>query len=91
MRVVALTNRACDLWALGYPEAGLADADHALKDAREIGHATTLMYALTYTPLARFLCGEYALASTQVDESVALADQKGASVWKALAIRPTSV
>ena len=33
-------------WLLGYPEAALADAEHALKDAREIGHAATLMYAL---------------------------------------------
>jgi hypothetical protein len=38
-RVVALIQRAFNLWTLGYPEAGLADADHALKDAREIGHA----------------------------------------------------
>jgi len=35
------------LWVLGYPEAALADADHALKDAREIGHAVTLMLALS--------------------------------------------
>ena len=34
------------LWMLGYPEAALADADQALKDAREIGQAATLMYAL---------------------------------------------
>jgi hypothetical protein len=32
---------------LGYPEAALADAEHALKDAREIGQAATLMYALS--------------------------------------------
>jgi hypothetical protein len=31
---------------LGYPQAALADAAAALQDAREIGHATTLMYAL---------------------------------------------
>jgi predicted ATPase len=84
MRVVALTQRACDLWALGYPEAGLADADHALKDAREIGHAATLMSALSFAPMVRFLCEEYAATSAQVDESVALADKKGASYWKAL-------
>ena len=32
---------------LGYPEAALADAEQALRDAREIGQAATLMYALT--------------------------------------------
>ena len=38
------------LWMLGYPEAALADAEHALKDAREIGQAATLMYALFIAP-----------------------------------------
>ena len=38
--------RSQALWFLGYPEAALADADHALKDAREIGQAATLMFAL---------------------------------------------
>ena len=38
--------RSLALWMLGYPEAALADADHALKDAREIGQAATLMFAL---------------------------------------------
>ena len=31
---------------LGYPEAALADVEQALRDAREIGQAATLMYAL---------------------------------------------
>jgi hypothetical protein len=46
-RVTALAVRSEVLWVLGYPEAALADADHALKDAREIGHAVTLMLALS--------------------------------------------
>jgi hypothetical protein len=33
-------------WLLGYPEAALRDADDALRNAREIGQAATLMYAL---------------------------------------------
>ena len=43
------------LWLLGYPEAALADAEHALKDAREIGHAATLMYAC-YTHRSPISC-----------------------------------
>jgi hypothetical protein len=31
------------LWLLGYPEAALAEANHALKVAHEIGDAATLM------------------------------------------------
>ena len=53
--------RSLACWLLGYPEAALADAEHALKDAREIGHAATLMYALYITALdpypLRKLCG----------------------------------
>ena len=45
-RVAILSYRSLALWLLGYPEAALADAEHALKDAREIGQAATLMYAL---------------------------------------------
>jgi tetratricopeptide (TPR) repeat protein len=39
--VVALCFRAWSRWLLGYPEAALADAEHAVKDAREIGQAAT--------------------------------------------------
>jgi predicted ATPase len=75
------------LWALGYPEAALADSDQALRDAREIGQAATLMFALTVTAFyAHFPCGNYATATAQIDEAVALADEKGALFWKAIGI-----
>ena len=76
--------RARTLWLLGYPEAALADADHALKDAREIGQAATLMYALFFTAFINIACGNYAAATAQADELVALADEKAALIWKAL-------
>jgi predicted ATPase len=71
---------------LGYPEAALADAREALKDAREIGHAATLMYALIRTTFTHIFCGNYATANAQLDEVVALADEKGALYWKATGI-----
>ena len=37
-RVAHLCWRSIALWALGYPEEGIADANNALKDADEIGH-----------------------------------------------------
>lgn len=43
VRVVILPWRSWALWSLGHPEAALADADQALKEAREIGHAATLI------------------------------------------------
>ena len=45
-RVAILSFRSLALWLLGYPEAALADTAQALNDAREIGQAATLMFAL---------------------------------------------
>jgi hypothetical protein len=44
-RVVVLSRRSAALWLLGHPEASLADAEHALRDARDIGHALGLTTA----------------------------------------------
>ena len=46
VRVAAFYFRSWAMWMLGYPDAALADVERAMKDAREIGHAATLMYAL---------------------------------------------
>jgi class 3 adenylate cyclase/predicted ATPase len=74
--------KSCALWLLGYPQAALADTERALKAAREIGHATTLMYTLGWTSFTHVWCGNYAAANAQADEVVALADEKGARTWK---------
>jgi predicted ATPase len=84
-RMTMFSFRALALWLLGYPEAALADEDQALNDAHEIGHAATMMFALAQTSIPRILCGNYATAKAEADELVALADQKGALLWKAFA------
>jgi hypothetical protein len=62
---------------LGYPDVALADADCALNDAREIGHAATLMYALNHAAMfAHIHCGNYKEAKAELDELVALANEK---------------
>jgi predicted ATPase len=68
---------------LGYPEAALTDAEHAVRNAREIGHAATLMYALSHGCFARHQSGNYASATAVFDELVALAEEKGTLFWKA--------
>jgi predicted ATPase len=83
--VAILSYRSLALWTLGYPESALADADHALSEAREIGQAATLLFALG-APWIPILCGNYAAASAQADELVALAVEKGAVQWKALGL-----
>jgi class 3 adenylate cyclase/predicted ATPase len=83
VRVSILCYRSWAFLVLGYPEAALADAAQLLKDAREIGHAPTLMYALQFSPFVNMSCGNLATASALADELVALADEKGALLWKA--------
>jgi predicted ATPase len=83
VRVAILSHRSLALWLLGYPEAALADTERALTDAREIGHAATLMYALFAAPLILIYCGNYTAASARTNEDVALADQKRSLFWKA--------
>ena len=67
---------------LAIPRAAREDAKHALRDAREIGHAATLLFALTVTWLTKLFCGDYGDAKAQADEAVALGDEKGALFWK---------
>jgi predicted ATPase len=74
--------RAVALWVLGYPEVVLADADHAVSNAREIGQAATLMYALCTSGLAHIFLGDSVTAKEQSDEVVLLAGEKGTTVWK---------
>jgi predicted ATPase len=77
--------RALAHWMLGYPDTALADANHALEDARAGGQAGTLMYAQFHTSLTNVLCAKYAAAVAESDEVVRLADEKNAAIWKALA------
>jgi hypothetical protein len=83
VRVSILSWRSWALWLLGYPEVALADTDQALSDAREIGHAATLMFALFLASFTHIHCGNYATATALVDELVSLADKKGAVFWGA--------
>ena len=70
-------------WLLGYPQAALADSEHALKVAREIGHSATLMYVLKFSAWTHILCGNYAAANALVDEFSAFKDQTGSLFWGA--------
>jgi predicted ATPase len=82
-RVASLIYRSWALWMLGYPEAALADAERAIKYARELGQAATLMLALCFTSLTYSFCGNYSAANARLDEDRALANEKGAALWKA--------
>jgi predicted ATPase len=80
--VITLLRRSMALWTLGYPDAAVADTDHALSDAREIGHAATLLVAFIAPIWTYPNCGNYAAANGPINELVALAEEKDASYWK---------
>jgi hypothetical protein len=75
--------RSLVFWLLGYPEAALADTEHALTVAREIGHSATLMYVLNFSAWTHIHCGNYAAATALIDEFAALKDQTGSLFWAA--------
>jgi class 3 adenylate cyclase/predicted ATPase len=75
--VTLLSYRSGCLWQLGYPAASRNDAERAVKNARETGRAASLVYALGRAATSHIFCGNYAAANEQVDELIALADEKG--------------
>jgi class 3 adenylate cyclase/predicted ATPase len=77
VRVTLMSYRSSCVWQLGYPAASLDDAERAVKNARETGHAATLVYALSRAAHSYIFCRNYAAAHEQVDELIALADEKG--------------
>jgi class 3 adenylate cyclase/predicted ATPase len=81
--VSILCFRSRALWLLGYPDASRENADAAVKQAREIGQAATLMYALVINSFTHFHRGDYTTANAQLDEAIQLADEKDAVFWKA--------
>ena len=81
-RVTALYWRSLALWALGYPEAGLAGTEQALSEAREVGQGGSLMHTMTLTCLTQLISGNYATAQAQSDELIVLAEEKGSSYYK---------
>jgi predicted ATPase len=84
--VAGLINRAFALWSLGYPEAALEDADNAVKTAREIDQAATLMYALSNATWSHIYCGNYETAIALVQELLPLAQEKRAAYWTAFGL-----
>ena len=80
--MVILSYQSWALWLLGYPEAALRDSDDALKNAREMGQAATLMFALSLSATTNILCGNRAAAAAHAQELVALAEERGSLFWK---------
>jgi class 3 adenylate cyclase/predicted ATPase len=81
--VTILSYRPIALWLLGYAELALRDTEEALRAARDIGQAATLMYALAHAAVPNLLCGDLAAAEARTREVLALAKEKSAPHWLA--------
>jgi predicted ATPase len=86
VRMASLSLRSWSLSVLGFHRAALADTERALEDAREVGQAATIMYALLVASITHTICGNYALVTELVDELIALTDKTGSSFWGAWGI-----
>ena len=84
--VVVLSLRAFALWLLGYPDHARADIEGALANAREIGHAATLMYALTNAASLHIELGNFQEANSFDNHLAVLAEQTDAPFWTAVGI-----
>src|SRR5262249_28114584 len=82
--VALLASRSSCLWQLGYPAASRDDGELAVKNARETGQATTLMYALYAAGFNHTCRRDFAAAISHFDELIVLADEIGAQYWKAI-------
>jgi len=86
-RVATLLMRSLARWMLGYPRAAAEDAERALEEARDFGHAATLMWALANGMYYALIAdGSITKAQAELDELAALAGEKSALTWKASAM-----
>jgi class 3 adenylate cyclase/tetratricopeptide (TPR) repeat protein len=82
-RIEALGLRSNALWFLGYPDAGVADANQGLNEARDFGHAGNIFQALHNAILTHFLCGDHETVEALANEVFALAKEQDTVMWKA--------
>ena len=80
-RIMILCYRSLAAWVLGYPGAAISNSDQAVSDARDIGQAGSLMYALLMSSFTHTFCGNYATATALVNEVTAWADEKGSLIF----------
>jgi class 3 adenylate cyclase/predicted ATPase len=85
-RPSALSFRALASWLLGYPDAALRDLDEALRDARKLRQAGTMLYTLAVSSRTFVAAREYTKATSVARALITLAEEKGAALWKAFGV-----
>jgi predicted ATPase len=82
LRAIRERDAATSAAPAGDAEASSADRQSAVAGAREIGHAATLMFALSHVSLTLLHAGRRDEAAPLIGELVDLADGKGTLYWK---------
>ena len=77
--------RPLALWLLGYPGTASVEIGRAIDAARDTGHAPTLMFVLGCTTFTHICRRDHAAAKLQIDEALALTEEKGAVFFNAMA------
>jgi tetratricopeptide (TPR) repeat protein len=75
--------RSSAMWLCGYPEAAIASADQALRNARQIGSVSLLMTALNQVAYPHIWSGHHETGKALLDELCVLAKQRGSAYWNA--------
>ena len=83
--VTLLSFRSNCVWQLGYPAASRNDAERAVKNARETGHPTTLMYALARAATNYTFCGELRRCTCAARRAYRFGRRKREGTWKLMA------
>ena len=83
-QVLNLSQRAMVLWHLGFPDATQSDIEHLLKEAREIGHAVSLMGSLFYASFLDVLRTGHSAERKLTEELLVLAEEKHAPFFAAV-------
>jgi class 3 adenylate cyclase/predicted ATPase len=71
------------LWHRGYPDQSAQGADRALAHSRELGHATTLAYALHHAGMIAVFARDVATVDACSNGCVGLASEHGFAAWAA--------
>jgi class 3 adenylate cyclase/tetratricopeptide (TPR) repeat protein len=86
VRVSAAAWRAIALLMLGDEGGALADVALAVTDARKVGQAASLMFALSHGSLTLLHMGRHEPARELIDELIAVADRAGTLYWRSYGV-----
>lgn len=83
--VVALSYAALSSVIMGEVDRGRDEADRAIRLAREVNHPFTLAMCLVFVCIAFQLRGDEERASDLASEAIAMSNERGFALWRAMA------